>query len=457
MVTPSGSSGFIQHCEQQIKDNVIVDGTVDVSYDLLIIAPSVFKHALQPLVVHKNTHGLSTILVTLDTIYTEMSQGRDDAEKIKYYIKYALETWNISYVLLVGGMKHQGLFSWYLPVRYVDMNDDWEPRYISDLYYADIYDVTGNFSSWDSDGDGRFSEWSIGQRAEDTAIDLYPDVAVGRLPCRNVGEVRTMVQKIITYETTTYDEAWFNDMLCIAGDTYPEKDNPLWVGYEGEEYAERAIENMTGFNPIRLYTSDGSFTGSEDVIRYLSRGCGFVYFVGHGSPKAWGNHPPDDDTFINGLTVYNIHDLTNGDMLPICVVSGCHNCQFDVSLWRLINRRSRMVGEAITECWGWRITNELQGGSIATIGCTALGYTKEDKSSFSGGLNGLEIPFFTAYAHENKTHVGDAWMSAIQSYLTTYTPIMWDTTAVSDSWIDVKVVQSWVLIGDPSLQIGGFP
>ncbi|MGC9307455.1 MAG: C25 family cysteine peptidase, partial [Thermoplasmatota archaeon] len=59
------------------------------AYDLLVIAPQEFTDALQPLVQHKEDHGLATQLVTLDEIYAS-AQGRDDAERVKYYIKDAL-------------------------------------------------------------------------------------------------------------------------------------------------------------------------------------------------------------------------------------------------------------------------------------------------------------------------------------------------------------------------------
>ena len=158
-----------------------------------------------------------------------------------------------------------------------------------------------------------------------------------------------MVKKIINYETTTYDRIWFKDMIVIAGDTYPESHNENWTGYEGEYYAELALENMTGFNPIQLYTSDGTFGGQRDVIRALNMGAGFVYFVGHGSPKVWGNHPPNESGFIQGLDVMNIHKLRNKNMYPICVVSGCHNNQFDVSLFNYLNFQAFYRGEAARE------------------------------------------------------------------------------------------------------------
>jgi hypothetical protein len=98
-------------------------------YQLLIITPSVFKKALEPLVLHKNTMGLSTRLVTLDEVYEQMYwQGCDNAEKVKYFIKTAVEEWSVHYVLLVGGRSSQFLPTWYCPVRYVQMVDDWMSR-----------------------------------------------------------------------------------------------------------------------------------------------------------------------------------------------------------------------------------------------------------------------------------------------------------------------------------------
>ncbi|KAA0002791.1 MAG: hypothetical protein FE048_03070, partial [Thermoplasmata archaeon] len=50
-------------------------------YDLIIISPSEFSDALQPLVNHKENHGIKTKLVTLNEIYGSVyfpSQGRDD-------------------------------------------------------------------------------------------------------------------------------------------------------------------------------------------------------------------------------------------------------------------------------------------------------------------------------------------------------------------------------------------
>jgi len=429
---------------------------VDV-YKLLIIAPGVFHRALQPLVDHKNAMGLPTRLVTLDEVYQQMYwHGRDDAEKVKYFVKTAIEEWGIQYVLLVGGRSSQLRPTWYCPVRYVSMVDDWDTEYLSDLYFADIYDAHGNFSSWDSNNNGIFGEWYPNQTAQDTNIDLIPDVSVGRLPCRSVQEVNTMVHKIITYETTTFVTPWFHTMLVAAGDTYPALTNPNWTGSEGEYYGDRAIENMSGFTPTRLYTSDGTFSTKDDIIKEFRKGFGFAYFVGHGSPKQWGNHPANSTEFIQGPNSNDMWRFRNKDRLPVCVVSGCHNSQFDVCLIRGFNKTKRWRQEYIPECWSERILRVQTGGAIAALGCTGLGYTKEDKTSFKGGINELEGAFFNAYGQHNTTVLGDTWAAAITWYAQTY-PVNWGSQAWGDSWIDAKVIQSWELLGDPSLHIGGYP
>ena len=87
-----------------------------------------------------------------------------------------------------------------------------------------------------------------------------------------------------------------------------------------------------------------------------------------------------------------------------------------------------------------------------------LGYTKEDKSTFKGGINELEVSFFRNYGHNNIEVLGDTWSAAISWYINTY-PIDWDATEenkVRDLWIDSQVPQSWILFGDPSLKIGGY-
>ncbi len=438
--------------ERTVENDNIGD---DSDYDLLIICPKKFSFALRPLVRHKIKHNVSTNIVTLKDIYSQSPEGRDDAEKVKLFIKDAYDNRNISYVLLVGGKKSQ-FNSWHCPVRYVQMGNSWETQILSDLYFADIYDSEGIFSSWDSDDDGLFGEWIYGEQPDDKYLDLYPEIGIGRLPCRNRLEVRIMVRKIIKYEKSTYDKSWFWDIVAIAGDTYPECYNETWVGNEGEYYSDLVLENMTDFRPITYYTSDGTLNGWFDIYRAINKGCGFLYFNGHASPRTWSTHFTNSSNWTKAFTVNHIRLLHNRNKLPICVVGGCHTNQFDVSIFKAFNSLQRWRGEATIECWSWLMTRKVGGGSIATIGCTALGFTKEDKVSFKGGACILEVQFFKQYGQDNVDIIGDTWANAVSWYIDTY-PVDWNQPLTNDSWIDVQIVQTWNLFGDPSLKIGGYP
>ncbi len=220
-------------------------------YDLVIIAPEKFSDDLQTLVEHKNSFGISTLLKTTENIYNEYP-GRDKPEQIKYFIKDAIESYGIKYVLLVGGLNsliwakprddnNQGSTDWHVPVRYTNLFDNpkfplnsesdlHDPGVLCDLYYADIYGEGGVFEDWDPNGDDVFAAWGRPGFENDTGLDLIPDVSLGRLACRNNKEVRTVVEKIINYEKEPCDSSWFEKTTVISGDGFLDQEdlNILW-------------------------------------------------------------------------------------------------------------------------------------------------------------------------------------------------------------------------------------
>ncbi len=422
-------------------------------FDLLIITPEIFENKLQTLVEHKNNLDIKTKLVTTEKVYDEMFWfGRDKAEKIKYFIKTALDEWDIKYVLLVGGRQDQSFMeSWFIPVRYSFLERKYgdypERKFISDLYYADIYDAEGNFSSWDDDNDGIFSEWPDNDIASDIP-DLYPDVSVGRLPCRNNRDVEIIVNKIIDYETGLFSDSWFKNMVVVAGDTYTNKTQYI----DGEVYTQMAINNMPGFNPVKLWTSDGSLSNSWDTVKTINKGCGFIFFSGHGNPASWATHPPNDETvWIDGMKLRYMPFLFNKNKLPICITgSGCFNNMFNVSF---LNHPFSVY--PIPKCWGEGMTFNAHGGSIATIGSTAFSYESPDINSNRGGIEWLDIQFFKEYGINDIDVLGECWSDTISAFLDNFS-INWMDNSYDGDAIIVKNVQQWLLIGDPSLKIGGY-
>jgi hypothetical protein len=631
------------------------------SADLVIIAPSAFEQDLQRLIDHKNNLNINTILKTTEDIYNEY-QGADQPEQIKYYIKDAVESLGVTYVLLVGGLKNvifakpkddtnQGSRDWYIPVRYTNLWDNpkfplsaessiHDPGQISDLYYADIYKNGGEFESWDTNGDGIFLAWGLPGVDNDTDLDLFPDVVLSRLACRNTGEVQTVVDKIITYESSACDPSWFRKMIVVSGDGFLDQEdlNILWdtnqvadgdyvinaqshnpenefgpilsfnvvkdhsqesvITYSHDDHLNPAIQDafengfptvpiaeivsisegdilgntdiafeptsgaycnefffwanvsyIDGILTIRgksydpkpygnvssfhiwiendqgeivfedwrndtemyfegewttgekallgrggalyympedfekelLWTSNGNLRGMDDVLSSVSEGAGFLFFSGHGSPNVWADQYPGipgdrGPAGVTGLQVttfrpwppffgdpaFPIDSLSNAEKLPIAVVGGCHNSQFNVSMvYGLLDIMNYyfpafpklqmwLHGSPVPETFSWRLIRSPNGGSIASIGNTGLGYGMPGKDLTTGGGDSwITIEFFRQYGEEGQEILGEAYTQTLNDYLNTFD--MLDLEAGHP-----KTITQWALLGDPTLKIGGY-
>jgi hypothetical protein len=430
-------------------------------YDMVIIAPALFSDALQPLIDHKNSHGIDTSLKKTEDIYSEY-EGRDRAEQVKYYIKDALEQHSITYVLLVGGRIGQ-LFRTHVPLRYANVDDDYTHKQIlSDLYFADIYKENGDFEDWDENGNGVFAEWTGRGMTPDDKMDLVPDVCLGRLPCRSNREVTDIVNKIIAYENNAVSTEQLNTILLVGGDTNPEMGDPF--PFEGESCCDWTLTYLPGFASTKLYVSDETMTGPDDFISAFNEGYGFTLYHGHGLQDRLETYKPNSTETVDIFHNDYVAQLNN-DLLPVMVVGCCLTTDFDTSILNFldfINNRKQhhyltnVRTECVRECIGWNMVKKSDGGSIAHIGSssTAWGSTGDANhdgvpdSVQNGFTSGLCTELFRAYGEDGKTILGKIHRDAL-------TRVIEDNNARANK-VQCKCVQEFILLGDPSLNIGGY-
>lgn len=399
-------------------------------FDLVIVSPSEYSEELQPLIDHKNEFSINTTYFTTENIYANY-QGRDEAEQIKYFIKDAIETMGVEYVLLVGSV-------YKLPIRKTYPSMWGGPKeIISDLYFADIYDGEMNFSSWDTNNDSKFGETGVDD------VDLYPDVHLGRLACDTEEEVIVVVDKIIHYETETYGQDWFNDMIFIGGNTFPYIFAP---GNEGEIINEIIMEIMSDFDPTIIWTSKRNFNPLI-ISLAIDRGAGFLDYSGHGFEHGMGTYPPLRRKMKTYLTP-NINFLVNGYKLPIIFFDACLTARLDFVLqdlldykvFRFFNLLAQLMNVNTSKrlpCYAWCFVKHEGGGAIATIGATRTAY-----GGIDSGAGKISIEFFSSY--ESSEMLGQMMTEMQNQY-------------INDVPEDEFTVEEFLLLGDPSLKIGGFP
>lgn len=399
------------------------------SNKLLIITPEEFSTALQPLVTHKNQHGIMTTVLTTESIASQFP-GRDLPEQIKYAIKDAIETNDTSFVLLVGRVE-------LMPIRrsFVTLFGDHDEKMITDLYYADIYDAHGNFSSWDSNHNDKFGESSDN-------VDLFPDVYLGRLACDNIDDVNIVVDKIIHYETETYGSDWFNTMILIGGNTF------RWsIGYnDGEENNKVIMGIMSQFTPKIIWTSKMNFNRLT-ISKTITNGAGFLDYSGHGVEYGMATYTPGGLRMKYYFTRY-IKDLKNGYKLPVMFFDACLTAKLDYVLqdmwnnssYKIIPRILIALGANSSErrpCYAWAFLSHEGGGAIATIGATRTAF-----GGLDDGAGKMSVEFFSAY--NSSQYLGEMITKMQNGYLT-------------DVPYDPFTVEEFILLGDPTLKLGGYP
>ncbi|MCD4664416.1 MAG: hypothetical protein K8R68_04030 [Bacteroidales bacterium] len=460
------------------SDEILSSCSMD-EYDMVIIAPEIFSVEIQTLIDHKNSVGIQTFLKTTEEIYLEYN-GRDKPEQIKYFIKDAIESKKINYVLLIGGEDK-------LPVRYSYSNNgsiyhDAE-LFISDLYYADVYDENGSFCSWDFNNNNRFGEtkyiefpgdiWGKESISIDLdKLDLYPDVHIGRLLCNNNSDVNIVVNKIKEYEEKKAGESWFNNILLIGGNTFPNfyiifekflmkklsleyNETRAW---EGEYMCTKIEELMSNFNAIKLFGSllwnpkkllmdEYLFPSVDNVNNVINNGVGFLFYSGHGSPTGFANYFPfiRNDNFVlpypNGYWIPEISNLINKEKLPITMLHGCSMGDF-----------SNISG--VSSPIAWELVKHENGGAIACFANSNPSHPGVGTGVSETCDGCLFLGLFKAYNRGIDT-VGELLTFTINDYLKNVFSVLKEKEPAM-LFNHYYHLEMFTLFGDPSLKIGGY-
>jgi hypothetical protein len=413
-------------------------------YKLLIITPAEFETEFNTInsdvgtsfLDYKIGHGVSTKLVNLDEVYNGEyfnTQGIDEQEQIKYFIKDAIENWGITYVLLVGGgIEGEETF----PVRYAYIpSGRYEEKFPSDLYYADIYDSEMGFSDWDDDDDGKYAELTDMDN-DMPAVDMFPDVYLGKLPCKDEIELQNVLNKILYYQK---HNKMTKKIVQVGGDTFP--GDPQKVN-EGEFANMEVLEKLPGYenNANQLWASNGRLT-KQEIAHGFNSFVDFVDFSGHGSSRSWATHAVQDEkTWLPPKTTlspytgwididYDIFGVSNAQKYPVVMWNACSCHKYTESY----------------KCIGWKNVHMKNAGSIASFGASGIGYGSYGTHETEAVMGWMEVHIFEELF--NTKNLGQVWSNSVSGYI--------NALFGSQEWghADYKTVLELSMFGDPTLNI----
>ena len=353
----------------------------------LIITPDEYYEALQPLAEWKRQKGYHTEVVMMSQIGSFQTIGsllRND--HIRAYIQdsYANSSVPLEYIILVG--------------------DDDMPTF---LYYDEMQTMVMPSWPWDATD----HPYSLLE-----GDDYFPDVLVGRLSVSSLNEVRTVVNKIVSYERDPYmgQTDWYKRalMVCNYEGNASSRTTKLWV--MDKLYDKGFVHVDTSF----IYS--WSECDVEFLSAVLNSGVSFVNYRGIAMWGGWASY----------VDLHNIYRLQNGFMLPVITDMTCGEADF-------------YIFDCPAEGWLRAGTPLNPKGAIAVVGPTAL----NTKVYFNNVLDG---GFYSGVFDDSLFTVGQALARAKMELFMQY-PL---NRGPGHAWNSVECYfYMYTLIGDPGLEM----
>lgn len=211
--------------------------------EYLIVAPELFWEALQPLVEHRRSEGLSLFFLAPEQVYDAYGDGRPDPEAIRAMVSDLQSQGALRYLFLVGDASAR-------PDGYA--GQEGTQRVVTAFVPTAYLHETPSDQALVTDDEG------------------LPLVAVGRFPAQTVDQVEAMVAKTLHWE-----ENGLSSGLVLT-------DDQSEFALLADEILPQLPVASQRFDAAQDDARDGVLAGLEDPGMWLN-------YIGHGSLVLWGD------------------------------------------------------------------------------------------------------------------------------------------------------------------------
>lgn len=247
--------------------------------------------------------------------------------------------------------------------------------------------------------------------------DRYPDVIIGKISAENITQVSTQVNKFIQYEREPQENTHFPVFMGIASDQGPGDNNEY--DYDHIRNIDNILMNYTYTSGYEMFEgSQGGLDASGNpsaamVAQALNSGVGIINYCGHGSETSWVS---------SNFSVSNVNSLTNYHKLPFIISVACVNGAY--------NGRT-----CFAEAW---LRAEKNGQPTGAVGAL---------------MSTINQPWDPPMcAQDRMIELLTGAQNAVQRH--TFGSITFNGLIhMLDVYNDYEVSRTWILFGDPALQV----
>ncbi len=299
--------------------------------DYIMITHRRLLEAVQPLAEFHRTKGLSVAVVDVEDIYDEFNHGIQHPRSLRDFLKWAYDNWpepRPRFVLLAGDASWDFKNLTADDARYADWT--YRPgearRFIKNASssYEDMADVNHRnlVPTWSfptSHGHAASDNWLVCVDGD----DIYPDMAVGRIPVTEPDEMAAVIQKTIAYTDHSPVGSWRKNLLFITNES---------KGFQRASDRASEVFEDRGYMTRKIYPSHDETANEEhtrNMVTAFDQGLLMVQFLGHGGRYIWRTGPPDLKKNHDLFTLEHLDALAKTGKLPFVISLTCYSAPFD--------------------------------------------------------------------------------------------------------------------------------
>ncbi|AGC77139.1 flagellar hook capping protein, Fjo24 [Nonlabens dokdonensis DSW-6] len=362
---------------QNLKGTIFNDSSGNFrDIDYLIVTPEFLESEAQRLAnYHIVESNLNTKVVTLQEIYNEFSEGRQEISAIRNFVRYIYDNASspanrIQYLNMFGDASYDYK-------ERIRIRDNIVPTFLSAQSTSLITSFcTDDFFTFMDNGEGNV-----------VANDLM-DLAVGRMIVSDIQEAREMVDKVISYTAEPAFDKWRNNITLIGDDVDELGDAILQdnVNALGDEiFTNRPDYNVNKIllDSYQQFSTAGGpkYPDAVDDIRdAFEQGSLVINYFGHGNEDGLARE------FV--ITQSLVQNLRNPNTLPLFITVTCEFTRYDNPL--------RVSGGELTYL-------NPQGGAIASVATNRLIFV-----SVGAGFNNILDQYLFGYDNVEPISMAEA-------------------------------------------------
>jgi hypothetical protein len=256
--------------------------------EYLVIGPRAFLPAAEPLLVRRESQGLSTRAVAFEEIAEAFGAGQPSAEAIREFLAFAYHAWSRPsprYVVLLGDATY-------------------DPRH----FLA---------TSWASPLPALWTKTSYLWTVSDPALaavngeDAIPDLAIGRVPAQSLEQAERLVLKLLAWEDSGQD---------LGGKAVLVADDPDLAGDFEADVEDIRASFLTGRTTEVLKLRELGASTRGAIQDAFDGGASLMSYVGHGGAAVWASE--------NVWNSWDPPSLSAQSRQPLLLTMNCLNGYF---------------------------------------------------------------------------------------------------------------------------------